>query len=240
MILYLIETFGLLLTAGCMFFALGIGWGWLTWGRLKKSAMEWRHNSERLNARISALEDEADRREVLKAEIENEKTELVGTLSAKQEYIEHLEGKLGDATEGLENAFTELEQREGEVKESRKGSAELEERANFLEEKLNERIALIEQLNYRHDVQVRDKESQIGILKAKLLAAEQSSDSQRQEIATMAKRLAAAGKLTPEEVKLKTRRANKANRVPEEDPVLTGGTDPVHPDDAPQLDLQLG
>ncbi|MEM9481045.1 MAG: hypothetical protein AAGA58_15445 [Verrucomicrobiota bacterium] len=239
MTLYLIETFGLLLTAGCLFFVLGVGWGWLTWGRLKKSATEWRNNSERLNARISALEDEADRREALKAEIENEKTDLIEALTSKQEYVEHLEAKLGDATEGLENAFSELEQREGEVRQSKAGSAEWEERANFLDEKLSERIALIEQLNYRHDVQMRDKESQIGILKAKLLAAEQSTEAQRQEVTSLAKRLAAAGKLTPEEVKLKTRRANRSNREPEDDPVLVGGTDPVHPDETPQLDLQL-
>lgn len=80
----------------------------------------------------------------------------------------------------------------------------------------------------------------MGILKAKLIAAEQATNGQRQEVANMAKRLAAAGKLTPEEVKMKTRRNNGRNhRQPEEDPVLVGSSDPVHPDDASQLDLKL-
>ena len=77
MIFYLVETLGILLVAGALFFSLGIGWGWLTWGRLKKSATEWRNNCDRLNARIATLEDEADRAETIRHEIEVEKLEQV-------------------------------------------------------------------------------------------------------------------------------------------------------------------
>ena len=80
----------------------------------------------------------------------------------------------------------------------------------------------------------------MGILKAKLIAAEQSTNAQRQEVAAMAKRLAAAGKLTPEEVKMKSRRNHGRNhRQPEDDSVLVGASDPIHPDDSSQLDLKL-
>jgi len=194
MTIYLLESFLILLAVSAVFFLLGTSLGWVLWGRFKKMLGEWRCNSERLNKRISNLEEEADRSHLSRHELETEKAEILEVF-ARRNRESH------DVAVRLEVALAALAERERSLTAHRDEIEALEEEIRLLKtdvkglmEALAKRDALVEALNDRIESIQRDRDDRTGILKAKILAAEQERDERKNEAVALAKQLAAREK----------------------------------------------
>jgi chromosome segregation ATPase len=212
MSVYLLESFLVLLAASVVFFLLGTSLGWVLWGRFKKMLGEWRSNSERLNKRIANLEEETDRSHLSRHELETEKAEILEVFARRNRESHEVELQ-------LEKALANLTERDGEVASNKEEIRTLDEEIRLLRidvkglmEALAKRDALVEALNDRIESIQRDRDDRVSILKAKIIAAEQERDERKSEVTALAKRLAAAGKLSSEEASMTSRRRGSSPR----------------------------
>lgn len=212
MSVYILESFLVILAASVVFFLLGTSFGWVMWGRFKKMIGEWRSNSERLNKRITNLEEEADRSHLSRHVLETEKAEILEVFARRNRETSEMEVR-------LEETLVALAERERELAGHRDEIGTLDEEIRLLKvdvhglmEALAKRDALVEALNDRIESVQRDRDDRISILKAKIIAAEQERDERKREVTSLANRLGSAGKLSAEEASLATKRRSAPAR----------------------------
>ena len=200
MFVYLVESFTVLLVAAAIFFTLGTSFGYVLWGRFRKMIGEWRQNAERQATRMRTLEEEIDRNNVIYAELETEKNEILEIFATRNKEYAHMEELLDEAITMREEAESRIDGRDGAIasrdreiialrEQMEAMSAKFESDTAELNAELSKRHALVEALNERVESIALDRDNRISILKTRLLAAEQELDKQKNEINTMATRM---------------------------------------------------
>ena len=189
MFVYLVESFTLLLVAATVFFLFGTAFGWVLWGRFRKMLGEWKQNAERQNTRMRSLEDEIDRGNILFAELETEKSEILEIFAThKKEYV-HMEELLDEAITMRDEADSRIDGRDGAIAARDREIMDLKVEVEHVTEELNKRHALVEALNERIESVSLDRDNRISILKTRLIAAEQELDDQKTEVNRLATNL---------------------------------------------------
>lgn len=186
MFVYLVESFTLLLVAALVFFTFGTAFGWVLWGRFRKMLSEWKHNAERQNTRMRTLEDEIDRNNVLYAELETEKSEILDIFATHKKEYAHMEELLDEAITMRDEADARIDGRDGAIASRDREIIDLTQQVENVTIELNKRHALVEALNERIETVSLDRDHRISILKTRLLAAEQERDEKKNEIENLA------------------------------------------------------
>ncbi len=233
---YLVESFLVLLTAAAAFFLLGTSFGWVMWGRFKKMLVEWKSNAERLNKRIAHLEEEADRAQIIRHELETEKKEVLEIFAKRKREMADFEADASEVEAELRETHAKLEASERLAAETEAARHEWESKAAKLDARIEQRTKVIDALNERIETIQRERDAEIGILKTKLLASEQEEHSKVKDL-TM--RVAAGNRAAPAKAKKQPRYDSRSGDAVAKPKTGRRGRKPKESSEGPQMDLGL-
>jgi chromosome segregation ATPase len=228
MFVYLVESFAVLLVAAAIFFTLGTGFGYVLWGRFRKMIGEWKQNAERQSTRMRALEEEIDRSNIIYADLEFEKNEILDIFATRNKEYAHMEELLDEAITMRDEADNRIDGRDGAIAardreiidlrvQMESMSTKFETNTAELNAELSKRHALVEALNERIESVSLDRDNRISILKTRLLAAEQERDNQKNELNNMTTSLQSGSR--PKATAARSSRAAKRNQEQQWQPV---------------------